>query len=1147
VTAPTRRLLRHVPAVRGFVGLAAAIGVVTALLVIAQAELLANTVARAFLGGAGAAELTVPLVALLGVVLGRAALGWGGEIASQRAAASAVAQLRAVVLDHVLRLGPRHPGLPSTGQLATLAGRGVDGLDGYVGRYLPQLIVGTVVPLVVGIRILTADWVSALLVGVTVPLIPLFMVLIGLHTRARTGRQWRALAVLGHHFLDVVAGLDVLTAYGRARRQGRQIAAMSEQYRVETMRGLRVAFLSSLALELLATLSVALVAVSVGLRLVGGQLDLATGLLVIVLAPEVYQPLRAVAARFHDSAEGAVAAESVFAVLDTSPQGRLPVTPAPAPDPSAGPVRLDAVGVDGRSGRVLDAVSIAIAPGEVLGLTGASGAGKSTLLDVLLGWRRPDRGVVSVDGVDLADVDRDAWLRRVAWVPQRPVLITGTVGENLRLGAPHAADAELAAVATTTALDLPLDTPVYERGQGLSTGQQRRVALARALLTERPLLLLDEPTEGIDAESEAALLVALPAALAGRTTVVVSHRPAVLGLCNRVIALPGTPAAPVPAPPETAPAPGSNAAVPARPPDPGGTAARLPDAPCAGLRWLLAVVRPHRGRLAVAVLAGSGALGSAVALAATSAWLISAAALHPPVLTLIVAIVAVRTFGLAKGVLRYAERLASHDVALRVLAGLRVRLWDALVRLGPAVSGRMRSGELLARMVGDVDAQQDVLVRALVPAASAAVVGLGTVALLGMLLPAAGVALATGLIVAGVVAPALTVSLARRAAQRTAAARGAVVSAVVELLDASPDLLAFGAAGERRHRLAALDGRLLALHRRAATATGLGLGLTVLAVGGATVCCTALGVIALRAGVLPGTALAVLALTPLATAELVAALPDAALRLATALPAARRLADLERAPAAVSEPDDPRPAPPGQRLDAHRLTVRWPGSARDAVTGVELLLPAGERLVLTGPTGSGKSTVLAALLRTLEPRSGAVHLDGIDTREMFGDDVRARIAWCGPATHLFDSTLRQNLLFARPDAREDEIMDALRRAGLGDWLAGLPEGMETAVGRHGGAVSGGERQRIGLARALLADRPVLLLDEPTAHLDSDTAALVCADLLRVTTGRTALVVTHRPEELPGLPRVRLSAPARRAAPQDAPELAPATLPSPPSS
>ncbi|GAA4694164.1 thiol reductant ABC exporter subunit CydD [Pseudonocardia yuanmonensis] len=1111
-----RRLLQHVPALRGYVGVGAAIAVLSAGLVIAQAGLLADVVSRAFLDGAGLAELAPQLGLLAAAVAGRAVLGWAAEVAAQRAAAAGTTQLRSALLDHVLRLGPRYPGLPGTGRLATLAGHGVDALDAYIGRYLPQLLVATVVPLVVGVRILTADWVSVLLVGITLPLIPLFMVLIGLYTRDRTTRQWRALAGLGHHFLDVVAGLDVLTAFGRARRQEHRIAAMAERYRVETMRGLRVAFLSALVLEVLATLSVALVAVSVGLRLVEGRLDLATGLLVIVLAPEVYLPLRAVAARFHDSAEGAAAAEDAFAVLDRDP----PAGGGPAPDPARAPVRLENVRVEGRGGPVLDGLSLTIAPGEVLGVRGPSGAGKSTLLDLLLGWRAPDRGTMSVGGADLATLDRDRWLRQVAWVPQRPVLLAGTVADNLRLGAPDAAPERLAAVAALVVPELTPDTPVQERGQGLSTGQVRRIALGRALLADRPLVLLDEPTEGVDADTEAMLLGALPAALSGRTAVVVSHRPAVLGLCDRVLALPGPDrperdAAPTAPGPETA----TPVAVPAAPP------VRVPDPPVrrGDLRDLAAVVRPHRARLALAVLAGSGALGSAVALTATSAWLISAAALQPPVLTLLVAIVAVRTFGLAKGVLRYVERLASHDAALRVLAVLRVRLWAALVRLGPATTARQRSGDLLARLVGDVDAQQDVLVRGVVPAASAAVVGLATVAGLAVLVPAAGLALGAGLVCAGIVAPALTVRIARRSARRTAAARAAVSGAVVELLDAAPDLLAFGAAAQRRHRVSALDAGLAALRRRAATATGLGVALTVAGVGGATVACTALGVLALRAGALPGTALAVLALTPLATAELVALLPDAAYRLAAALPAARRLAELERAPAAVAEPRDPLPAPPGSTLEARDLAVRWPGAGTDAVAGVDVLLGPGTRLVLAGPTGSGKSTLVAALMRLLEPREGAVLLDGVDTRRLRSDDVRSRLGWCGPAAHLFDGTLRDNLLLARPDATDDDLVRELHRAGLGNWPAGLPEGLDTPVGRHGGTVSGGERQRLGLARVLLADRPLLLLDEPTAHLDAAAAAHVCATLLEVTEGRTVLVVSHRPDELEALPRLVLPA------------------------
>ena len=386
---PALRLLRLVPAARRSIALTAALSIGAAVLVVTQAGLLAAVVADAFLGDAGLSRLTPLLLALAGVVLAQAALSWAVETSTARTGAVVVARVRARLLERVLLLGPRSPGLPPAGELAVLAGRGVDALAGYTGRYLPQRAVAVVVPLIVGSRILAADWVSALLLAVTVPLVPLFMVLIGLHTRERVARQWRTLGLLASRFVDVVAGLDVLVAFGRARGQGRRLAADSERYRVETMRTLRVGFLSSLTLELLASLSVALVAVSVGLRLVAGDLDLATGLLIILLAPEVFLPLRALSAGYHESAEAAAAADQVLAVLDLPVPGAA--APIPAPDPAAGPVRLDAVGVDGRGGTVLGGLSLEIATGQVLGLTGASGAGKSTVLDLLLGWRRPDR------------------------------------------------------------------------------------------------------------------------------------------------------------------------------------------------------------------------------------------------------------------------------------------------------------------------------------------------------------------------------------------------------------------------------------------------------------------------------------------------------------------------------------------------------------------------------------------------------------------------------------------------------------------------------------------------------------------------------------------------------------------------------------
>ena len=557
--------------------------------------------------------------------------------------------------------------------------------------------------------------------------------------------------------------------------------------------------------------------------------------------------------------------------------------------------------------------------------------------------------------------------------------------------------------------------------------------------------------------------------------------------------------------------------------------APAPPSSATGLRWTLAATRGQRARLALAAALGAAALGCGVALTATSAWLISAAALQPPVLTLMVAIVAVRAFGLGKGVLRYAERLVSHDAALRCGSALRVQIWAQLVRLGPAATARIRRGELLSRLVADVDAQQDLLIRVLVPAAAAAAVGLLTAVGVGLLLPAAGLVIAAGLVVAGILAPAATAWAARRTERRTAAARGDVLARTVEIIDGAADLLVCGAAAAYRQRLDTADTRLGALLRRAALARGLGSGLAVLAVGATAVAGTAVGIAALRDGTLPGPALAVLALTPLALADVVAGLPDAAVRLLTAVPAAHRLAELATTQAPVTEPASSPPATAPTGFAARDLAVRWPGADRDAVRDVDLDLTPGSRLALVGPSGSGKSTVVAALLRTLNPHAGTLRADGHDVRELPSEDVRAGIAWCGARAHLFDSTLRANLLLAAPDATDDDLVAALRQAQLGAWLAGLPRGLDTPIGEHGGPVSGGERQRLGIARAVLARRPVWVLDEPTAHLDAATADALAAELMTVTAGRTALIVTHRPEQTPALPQLRVGPQATLAA------------------
>ena len=528
------RLVRYARATRVFLALSTLIGALQAVVILAQAWFLASIITAAFLHGAGLPELRSRLVGLAATLGARALLAWLAEVAAHHASAAVKSELRMRLLRRVVALGPRWLTGERSGELTTLATRGIDALDEYFSRYLPQLVLVCFVPIVVAGRMLAADWLSAVIVIVTLPLIPIFMVLVGLTTKQLTARQWAALQLLAHHFLDVLSGLGTLKAFGRSRAQVSTIKALADKQRKATLATLRIAFLSSLVLELLATLSVALVAVSVGLRLVDGRLDLQTALLVLILAPEAYLPLRLLGAHYHASAEGLGAAEQVFAVLDHD----VPEAGA-ASAPADQGIVLDQVVVSSsdRDTPALDGLSLDIPAGEVIGIVGPSGCGKSTVLALLLGFARPAAGKVLAGGIDLATVDPDEWRSQVAWLGQDPVLFPGTVFENIRLGRPYADELSVRRAARQARVDVPIERVLGERGNGLSAGQRRRIALARALLRDAPLLLLDEPTEGIDPETERDLLETLPTAFAGRTVVLVTHRTALLSLCDQVVEL----------------------------------------------------------------------------------------------------------------------------------------------------------------------------------------------------------------------------------------------------------------------------------------------------------------------------------------------------------------------------------------------------------------------------------------------------------------------------------------------------------------------------------------------------------------------------------------------------------------------------------
>ncbi|MFB4423183.1 thiol reductant ABC exporter subunit CydD [Streptomyces sp. QL37] len=1118
------RLLRYARATRFFLAAVVALGLVGAALVIAQAMLVAEVVVGGFEDGLTVTGLRTPLLLLAAVALGRAFVAWLTELAAHRASSAVKSELRGRLMERASGLGPDWLSGQRTGSLIALATRGVDALDDYFSRYLPQLGLAVVVPVAVLARIVTEDWVSAAIIVVTLPLIPLFMVLIGWATQSRMDRQWKLLSRLSGHFLDVVAGLPTLKVFGRAKAQAESIRSITSQYRRATLKTLRIAFLSSFALELLATLSVALVAVTIGMRLVHGELDLYTGLVVLILAPEAYLPIRQVGAQYHAAAEGLSAAEEIFAVLETEPEagGSQDVPPS---------LRLELEGVtvrhQGRAEPSPASASLVVEQGETVALVGPSGVGKSTLLSVVLGFTTPDEGRVRVGGTDLSALSPDRWREQIAWVPQHPHLFAGTIAENVRLARPDADDAAVTAALRAAgaydfvdALPAGAETPLGEDGAGLSAGQRQRLALARAFLADRPLLLLDEPTASLDGETEAGIVDAVRRLAAGRTVLLVVHRPALLTVADRVVTLePGE----LGAEPQASGAPAvsdgpEGGRTPGGPDGVGGPGAGDPallrdTAPRAGGR-VLARVREaagsQHGKLGLALLLGSLAVGSSVGLMAVSGWLISRASEQPPVLYLMVAVTATRAFGMGRAVFRYAERLVSHDAVLRMLAELRVAVYRGLERVAPAGLRATRRGDLLSRLVSDVDALQDYWLRWLLPAATALLVGTGAVAFTGWLLPEAGAVLAVGLLLAGLGVPWLSGACARRAERQLAPARAALAVRVADLLGGTAELTVAGALPARKEQLRAADSVLTRIASRAATATALGGGLSSLICGLTVVGAAIVALPAVADGRLAGVELAVVVLTPLAAFEAVTGLPLAVQYRQRVARSAERVYEVLDAPVPVEEPADPAEAPASPfPLDVRGLSARYEGAERDALHSVDLTLRPGKRVAVVGPSGSGKTTLAQVLLRFLDAREGTYRLGGVDASALDGDTVRTFVGLCAQDAHVFDSSIRENLRLARTDATDDRLREALAAARLLDWVRSLPDGLDTLVGEHGARLSGGQRQRLALARALLADFPVLVLDEPAEHLDLATADALTTDLLAATEGRTTVLITHR--------------------------------------
>ncbi|WP_394771072.1 thiol reductant ABC exporter subunit CydD [Lacisediminihabitans sp.] len=1016
----------------------------------------------------------------------RAGVAWVHRVVSARAMLGAKERLRAQLAEHAM--GERGSGGP-TGSVVTLATDGLDELDKYFTVFLPALVTAATVPLIVGARILFADWVSAVVIVLTVPLIPVFMALIGLHTRERVTAATDALARLSDHLVELARGLPVLVGLGRAHEQAESLRSISDRYRSRTVETLKTAFLSSLALELIATISVAVVAVFIGVRLVVGDLSLELGLLILVLAPECFTPLRVIGTAFHASQDGREALTRVERMLARRPGDRL-VSAGPCP------VRVEGLTVrfGDRGAPSVNALHFEAPTAQITVLDGQSGAGKSTVFAVLA-----DR-LVTGAGVSVSGTVTGVEPGRIAWLPQHPRVAAATVGEELAL---YSGDETPAAAVHGVLRRLGLVRLEHADPSLISPGELRRVAFARVLLRVRAgatLVLLDEPTAHLDRAS-AALVVAEIAGLRGSATVIVaSHDARVRDLADTLVPLGrGGRASSV-----GLELPAGADEAPRRPPFLAETS------PARTGRALASFLRPVVGRVLGAVLLGTLASLFAIALTALSGWLIVRASQHPPIMFLLVAIVGVRFFGIGRAVLRYSDRLLSHSAVFSAVTELRARLWTALADRGLRDRSLLSGGSALERLVRDVDRVRDLSIRAVLPLVVGALTVVATIAALGLIEPRT-LPIFLGLAVAGLVlAPTAAILADSSASRAQQALRSRVLRRFAAMLGAAADLRVNGVDGRLRRQLRRLDAQASEQARRGAWALGLGSAIVVLSCCAAAVLVLPVTALAVARGTLRPELVAVLALTPLALIDPLLDLVAAAQQ----WPSLRAVLARVSAVTEPSEVDRAAGAVPPERITSLALrgvSAAWPGSG-PVFTGVDAEVRSGEWLVVTGPSGSGKSTMLAVLLAQLRPVTGRLEINGRDAAAMDALSLGRRIGWCPQEAHLFNSTLRANLLIAR--GRDDapdtaEMTSVLTRVGLGPLLDRLPNGLDTAIGAEGSSLSGGERQRVAVARTLLTRADVVLLDEPTAHLDEEAAEQLIADLVMALHDRVTVLVTHQ--------------------------------------
>ncbi len=1139
------RLLAQLRAARVPFALTILCGLIVGVLVIAQARVLSAIIAQVFLRDATLDGVWDALRVLLAIIAARAAFAWAGEVTAFEIAARVKRDLRERVFAQLLALGPAYARGERTGELTNTLVEGIEALEAYFSQYLPQLVLAALVPLIFLAFIFPLDLLSGVVLLLTAPLIPIFMILIGGAADALTRRQWKSLSLLSAHFLDVLQGLTTLKIFGRSREQIETIARVSNQFRDTTLGVLRVAFLSAFALEMIATLSTAIVAVEIGLRLLYAQIDFEQAFFVLVLAPDFYLPLRLLGTRFHAGMTGVAAGARLFEILETTADRRRQ-TAAPQQQLAVGGRRSSVVFEDvhysyDRARAALNGVSFSIECGERVALAGHTGAGKSTIANLLLRFIAAERGEILCDGKSLNDWSPQNWRAQIAWVPQMPYLFNDTIANNMRLARPDASLDEVIRAAQLAHADefiraLPhgYDTIIGERGARLSGGQAQRVALARAFLKDAPLLLLDEPTSHLDPENEALIHDAITRLLKNKTALIISHRRSTMERANKIVVLEQGRVAEI----------GTHAELLAR----RGAFYRLTNSeietsiqysvfsiqnssPAIENRQskiengitqhatrntflhLVQFTAPFKWLIALAVLLGALTIGSSIGLMAAAAFIIASAARHPSVADLAVPIVGVRFFGIARGVFRYLERYVSHHINFNLLARWRVWFYESIEPHAPARLMAYRSGDLLTRIVGDIETLQNFYVRVLAPPLVALVVAIFMGVFLASFDATLALVVLAFMFLVGVVLPIVAQRVSQLINHQAIQLRADLNAQLVDGIQGIADLLAYGREESQKQLVANLSRAYVRLQTRMAIIAGAHNAAGNLLAHLALWSVLFLAIPLVNAARFDGVYLPVLVLAVLASFEAALALPPAFQYLESNLLAARRLFEIaddrlhpERS---AAQSKDAAVSRPSSSVVFDNVSFRYAPDEPRVLDRVSFELRAGKSLAIVGASGAGKSSIVNLLLRFWDYEDGHIRVGGRELREYAPDDARAQFAVVPQTTHLFNATIRENLLLARRDATEAEMIDAARVAQIHDFIAALPDGYDTRIGEQGLRLSGGERQRIAIARALLASRnaPILILDEATAHLDLATERAVWRALHAQS--RTMLIITHQ--------------------------------------